>query len=181
MLYLLLFTPITNAVDMDHNHDKANIAPEATQGSQLRERFNPQLNHKSALLVLTGVILLGILAANLRTDDRTPETVPQAVSGEKINLSVQTITGYSEVVDAAVTQDEDRLSLVLVVEPNTSVERAQALGDNFVRQVKLHGPDSNPSKEIGDGEYDYLVGVYSPDETLITQGIKAASSDQVRW
>ena len=166
---------------MDHNQQNPDIAHEATQGSQRGERFNPHLNWKSGLAIVTGVILLGILVANLGTGEDATQTTPQVVSEEQVDLSIQTISGYPEVIEAAVTQVRDRLSLVLVVLPDTSVERAQELGDNFVRQVKLHGPDSNPSKEVGAGKYDYLVDVYSSDETLITRGTKNATSESVSW
>lgn len=42
---------------------------------------------------------------------------------------------------------------------------AKDVGDNFVRTVKTLGPEPAPSKEIGEGDFDYFVTVIYPDRT----------------
>ena len=84
-------------------------------------------------------------------------------------------------LDASVTQKQQELSLVIVVRNGTSGERSRELGDNFVRLVKTFGPEPNPEVKIGTGTFDYLIGVYFPDQTQVALGAKASSSPQITW
>ena len=80
------------------------------------------------------------------------------------------------------TQKGDRLSLVLIVSSATSLTRAKALGDNFIRLVKTFSKDEpNPTKEIGRGVYSYLIGVYTPSEREIVMGAKVEFSPHITW
>ena len=36
-------------------------------------------------------------------------------------------------------------------------------------------------KDIGRGEYDYLIGVYYPNEDLVGMGVKARTADRITW
>jgi hypothetical protein len=106
--------------------------------------------------------------------------VPQLTEDEK-ELAITSIEGYTEVQDAAITQDGDQLSLALIVGYSTNEETAKDLGDSFVRLVKTFGPEEAPGKEIGPGLYYYLIGVYYPDGSLVAMGAKCPSCSKITW
>ena len=96
-------------------------------------------------------------------------------------MAIATIEGYPAVRDAAITQEGRQLSLALIVRRTTSEASGKQLGDNFVRIVKSVGPDSAPGKEIGRGQYDYLIGVFYPNEKRLAMGAKVRTSPRITW
>ncbi len=113
----------------------------------------------------------------------TPVPTPEPPTIEELGqVIIEGIKGYPEVRDAAISQDEHTLSLVLVVAQATSQSRAQQLGDNFVRMTKTLLQDGEaPGQQIGRGEYDYLIGVYRPNEERIALGAKSRVADRISW
>jgi len=103
------------------------------------------------------------------------------LSDEAKNLAISGIKNYDEVTDAAIVQDDKTLSLVLIVRYSTNKEKAKKLGENFIRMVKTFSDDNNPGKEIGSGEYDYLITVAYPNQSVIAQGAKARISNHISW
>ena len=95
-------------------------------------------------------------------------------------LAIETIKNYPEVLDAAISRDGQDFRLALIVPANTPQARAQELGDNFVRMVKSYA-DTPPQREIGPGEYDYTIGVYTQDERQIAVGAKVAFARNITW
>ena len=122
-------------------------------------------------------------AEQTTTTSTTTTTTPEAttLTSEQINLAIQVIKGYPEVRDAAVSRDGKDLSLVLIVDYATSKTQAKNLGDNFVRLVKTYGPEPSPGKEIGAGTFDYLIGVYYPNQEMVAMGAKVSFSDHITW
>ena len=112
-------------------------------------------------------------ATPTETDDNT--TLTEAEKG----MAIEGIKGYEKVLDAAIKQEGRDLSLVVIVAFGTTEEQAKEMSDNFVRMVKSFGPDSPPGKEIGTGIFDYLIGVYYPNEALIAMGAKVRSSKHI--
>lgn len=110
----------------------------------------------------------------------TEEGVPEITEFDK-TTAINQIKAYPEVLDAAVEQDDKELSLVLIVEHGTSEELARQLGDNFVRLVKTFGPEPAPGKVIGEGMFNYLIGVYYPNEELIAMGSKVSFATYITW
>ena len=96
-------------------------------------------------------------------------------------MVIDMIVGYSGVREAAVTQRDNVVSLVLIVEYATSQSYARELGDNFVRLAKSLLGDSAPGKAIGTGKYDYMVGIYLPNEEQLALGAKARTADRISW
>ncbi len=86
-----------------------------------------------------------------------------------------------EVDQASLSQDGKRLSLGLVVRPETTQDKAQELGDSFVRLVKTFGPEALPGKEIGSGTFDYVITVAYADGTTIAQGAKESNITRITW
>ena len=114
------------------------------------------------LIVVIGVLLLSACSTSAVTEKPAP-----ALTSEQKNVAIQVIKEYPEVRDAAISQEGKELSLVVVVDYSTSTTKAKNLGDNFVRLVKTYGPEKSPGKEIGEGMFDYLIGVYYPNEKKV--------------
>ena len=83
--------------------------------------------------------------------------------------------------DAAMTQEGNRISLVLIVDYAIDPDYARQLGDNFVRLAKTFTDDDSPGKAIGRGKYDYLIGIYYPNEKRIALGAKSRAADRISW
>ena len=73
------------------------------------------------------------------------------------------------------------MSLVLIVHPITNESHAKQLGDSFVRMFKSLSDDDSPGSSIGRGKYDYLIGVYYPNEKRVAQGAKSRTSSRISW
>ena len=85
-------------------------------------------------------------------------------------LLIPNMESQPEVMDAAVAQDGDDISLVLIVGFATNESRAKEIGENFVRMTKSLMKDGAPGREIGKGKYNYLIGVYYPNENTVALG-----------
>ena len=92
-----------------------------------------------------------------------------------------TILEYARVRDASIQKEGRLISLVLIVDYATSEDYAKQLADNFVRMFKSLSDDDPPAKEIGRGIYDYLVGVYFPNESVLVLGGKVRASPHITW
>jgi len=109
------------------------------------------------------------------------QATPLLTEQEK-KIAIGGITEYPEVLEAAITQRGRRLSLVLIVAYGTNKSRARNLGDNFVRMVKTFAKaELSPSKQIGKGVYDYLVGVYYPNKVQVVMGAKVSIAVRITW
>ena len=96
-------------------------------------------------------------------------------------MAVSTIIEEPQVLDAAVSQDGDTLNLVLVVPHSINPERAKQLGENFVRMVKSLGPDDPPGRQVGTGVFNYVIGVYYPNEKPVARGAKVSFAADISW
>ena len=102
---------------------------------------------------------------------------------QKINekIAIDVIKGYFGVRDAAILKKGNNINLVIIIEYAISEERAKELGDNFVRAVKANCGDIMPGKEIGKGKYEYLIGIYYPNEKKVALGAKSSVATRIRW
>ena len=116
-----------------------------------------------------------------REPTRTPLPLSPALSAALNASAVASITDDRRVVHAAITQDGRTFSLVVIVGFATNEEYTKTVGDNFVRMVKALSDDENPGKSIGSGKYDYIIGVYYPNEAPVSIGAKARSSSGITW
>ena len=110
-----------------------------------------------------------------------PNVVIQTMTEEQKAEALRFIEDYEGVIDAAITQDGMKLNLVIVVERRINETVAKMFGENFVRTVKMVGPDSRPWDDLGTGEYDYLVGVYYVDQQQVALGAKVSGSPRISW
>ena len=116
---------------------------------------------------------------------RSPSVLPTRIALPDPGVSNATIIAsvkqYPGVLDAAISQQGDQMSLVLVVHSATNESNARLLGDNFVRLCKSLSDDEPPGISIGRGKYDYLIGVYYPNEKKVAQGAKSRIADRITW
>ena len=108
------------------------------------------------------------------------EPVPRITEEEK-RLAIDMLKGYEFVRDASISQKEEILSLAVIVNFGTSKNIAKEMGDNFVRLVKSFSKDEMPEKLIGEGIYDYMIGVYYPNEEQIVFGVKVRNGKSISW
>ena len=138
-------------------------------------------------LILVVLVAVATLAAEgdceTRNDPARPKPRPTpAVSIADISdMAISAIEDYPRVRDAAISQDGKTLSLVIIIDYMTDPDYAKQLGDNFVRLTKSFLKDGVPGKQIGRGRYDYLIGVYHPNEQEVALGAKANSADRISW
>lgn len=145
-------------------------------------------NKKAA--IASAVVIAAILWAAPDYSDRgpgetqrysAPESNVSVVSADARQMASDTIELEIDVLDASISQEGEKLALAIIVLDGTSEARARELGDNFVRLAKTFGPDDNPSREIGRGRYDYLVGIRSAGGSDIAMGAKVGSSPRITW
>jgi len=111
-----------------------------------------------------------------------PEKNLPSVPKDEIDFAVSGIENYNEVLDAAISQKGNDLSLALIVNNGTSSERAKELGDNFLRlTMSSISIENKPQKEIGESQYTYLVGVYYPDQSKVVMGAKVDFARRITW
>ena len=180
--HLAIRCTATGAVLRDRNWDKV-TCPDCHTKRRGRSKLN------KIALIISGVFLLFFvscvgLIVGLSGNDPSPS--PRAVAAppvtqEQIHLATTSIKSYDMVQDAAITQRGRQVSLAVVVGAATSEQHAREIGDNFVRMVKSFSDDTRPSKEIGPGVYDYLIGVYYPGQQQVVMGAKARNARNIRW
>ena len=142
------------------------------------------------LIVLLAVATLAAEGdCETRNTPDTPDTPerPRRTATPTVNVAdirdmvISTIEGYPRIREAAIGQDGNQLSLVIIVDYATDPDYAQELGDNFVRLAKTFLKDGAPGKQIGTGKYDYLIGVYYPNERKVALGAKVGTADRISW
>ena len=111
----------------------------------------------------------------------TPRSTSFTSSASYESMAISIIKEERQVLDAAISQSGDQLSLVLIVSAATNSRRAQQLGENFVRLVKTLSPDDPPGRQVGTGTYDYLIGVYYPNEKPVARGAKVSFARDISW
>lgn len=135
------------------------------------------MQYKTLILVIFIFIQVGILIS-CAGSEKTP---PPVITEQEKSLAISQIKEHANVKDAAISQDGDTLSLVLIVDLGTTKNKAKELGDNFVRLVKAFSKDDSPGNEIGNGIYDYLIGIYDPAKKEIAMGAKSSIARSITW
>ena len=91
------------------------------------------------------------------------------------SMAIDQIKESNGVRYAAISQTNEKVNLAITVDYRVSKKDAKRLGDNFMRLVKTYSKDEPPSKDLGSGIYNYVVGVYYPN--CIFRMISATHSD----
>ena len=120
-----------------------------------------------------------------RAADRTQDQCDPYPSDIE-TIVIESITQDMLIRDAALSQSDCGLSLVLMVNAAITEAAARELGDNFVRGVKSLGPKGSQDEplgvEIGRSQYDYQIGVYAAGtQEPIARGVKVAMARRIRW
>lgn len=170
-------------------------AQERNAREQIKERNEKRRLGRFILIGIIGVFILSVgciaaIAIGVAVSgDSEPSTSPSGATSSSVRIlsanveamAVETIMTETQVLDAAVSQDGNQLSLVLIVPFSINSQRAQTLGENFVRLVKTLSPDDAPGSQIGEGIYDYVIGVYYPNEKPVARGAKSRIARDVSW
>ncbi|MDE2843527.1 MAG: hypothetical protein OXN21_09110 [Chloroflexota bacterium] len=150
---------------------------------------------QSSTTVIAAIVLL-LTTACTYTVTATPSPTNTPVPIKRISskptstlpapsLSNSEIVGqvkqYPGVLDAAVSERGNEVSLVLVVSAFTNEAQARQLGDNFVRLHKTFRDSGVSGRSIGTGNLDYLVGVYYPNDKKVAQGAKSRAATRISW
>lgn len=119
--------------------------------------------------------------ATMEVATKVVSSVRRGLTADIKAVAVLTATQIPEVLDAALRQDGDDISLVLIVVPQTDKSTAMALGERFVRNVKALSKDTPPGRTVGRGRYNYLIIVAYPSEKTVAQGAKSKTRDTISW
>lgn len=130
--------------------------------------------------VLKSVFFLSMLVF-ITTGCSTANITAPEMSVEEQNLAIESIKENPDIVDAGIAQENDTISLSLIVSEATDTEKAKELGDSFIRVVKTFSQDEQPSEAIGSGIYNYIIsiGYQNKPDTII--GAKAKISENITW
>ena len=121
------------------------------------------------------------IAGWFRGDAYTAPEHPILTEGEEALVLAGAVAGGT-VLHAGIDQQGRTVTLSLVVPADTSPDTARALGKRFVLLVKtLASDEPDPEDEVGAGDFDYIVRVSSPADTVITLGGKATSDTKINW
>lgn len=129
----------------------------------------------------TKILIVGLFCLSMFGCFGEEKHPPPQVTIQEKRMAIDMIKGYEEVTDAAISQENETLSLVVIVKYGTSKVQAREMGDNFVRLVKTFTQDISPEKEIGEGIYDYIIGVYYPNQKEIATGAKSSIGGNITW
>lgn len=125
-------------------------------------------------------LFLSVLSISTLMCGCSATPAPVVTEAEKTR-AIDQILLHDGAEDAALKQKGNTLSLVVVVSHGTSADRAKEIGEDFVRLVKSFSKDVSPEREVGQGVYDYLIGVYYPGQIEIATGAKASIATSIRW
>lgn len=129
----------------------------------------------------TKILIIGLFCLYMFGCFGEEKPPPPQVTAQEKQMAIDMIKEYEEVKDAAISQENETFSLVVIVEYGTSKVQAREMGDNFVRLVKTFTQDISPEKEIGEGIYDYIIGVYYPNQKEIATGAKSSIGGNITW
>ena len=110
-----------------------------------------------------------------------PLPPPIEITDDVISTAISQITQYEGVVDTTIEQEGRDVSLVIVVDYETSEEYAKQLGNTLIRLIKKSSEDKIPLTQIGPGIYNYYVSVIDPNKERIIFGAKVTTAWHITW
>ena len=131
----------------------------------------------------------------------TATKIPAVVTGlesrdltaEQESSAIAAMSEFPEVVDGQISKRSItdtriragttlKLTLVLTVNADTTVDRAKELGEEFVRAVMRAGPEPAPLVDsLGEGFFEYVIDVITPDNSRLARGTKSNIAVQIFW
>lgn len=140
-------------------------------GAKLRKMGKSTRPPLKAVLVVMGIfILIGVIAGTAISMITNTESSPD-IPKDTIDWCIWAIEEENQVIDAAIVQGGGTVSMAIIVQYDTTQIHAKFLGQKFVNLLADRYTD----------DYDYIIGIYFPDETLVVDGIRSSSSSTVRW
>ena len=138
---------------------------------------------RTVIVLSFGTLVLVAIACGGESGSGTSEsydgpTLRESVKDASANVSLKN----REVLNVTLGQDDNEISVVLLVACGTSETAARFFGNELVHMIKTISPDANPPpSELGTGVWDYQINVHCDDSTTIAKGIKASDSAQIVW
>lgn len=130
----------------------------------------------------------------------TDLSLSEAEKQSAINSIVEIYGKSNGIVAGKIEQDGDKVDLILIVNSTEYLpsygpmnkEKGKQIGRHFVELVKNGGTDDPAVNGIGEGKFNYSVGVYyqdvnNPDKTFVNPlrkiviGKKKAKSSTLNW
>lgn len=113
-----------------------------------------------------------------------PKSLPEISDFEK-QMAIDQIKQEPEVKDALIKIKDDKITLVVQLSIPVEKERAQEIGDNFVRMLAaftdgLDMPTKHYLGELWD-HYDLHIGVGTGPDNFIAQGAKVKTGKRIIW
>ncbi len=136
------------------------------------------------VVVTISVMNGGNILSSLTQDQNKERQIKNApVLGHKVrSLAIKLMRENEVVVDAAINQEGEKISFLLIVAQGTSTVQAETLGTDFVRTLESNIKDAPKSDgEIAENSYSYLVGVYTPDQRRIAFASKSRNATNLDW
>lgn len=136
------------------------------------------------VIVTISVINGGNLLRSLTGDKSEARQIRSApmLSHKVRSLAIKQMRENEVVVDAAINQEGDELSFLLIVAQGTSTAQAETLGEDFVRVLESKIKDVQGSgEELAESKYSYLIGVYTPDQHRIAVASKSRNETDLDW
>jgi len=160
-------------------------------GSLIEKKSKSSRLRFVALIILLPLVIVTIAAMNggnaLRslTPDES-ETSPIRTTpllGHKVrSLAIKKMRAHEVVVDAAINQEGDELSFLLIVAQGTSTAQAETLGSDFVQILESSIKEtSKPEADFVSDRYSVLIGVYTPDQNRIAVAAKSRNESDLDW
>lgn len=161
-------------------------------------------NTKIAVTVVCAIFLIFVMSidsdyepsesntAENSQEEQTPEESsdqPPDITADQIDYMTASMEEEFAVEDAAVSVEDDTVSIALVVGAATAEEEVERLLENAARQLgmfvavdndDLEGPDGDSLGELWDF-YDLRVVGGPSSSDPITQGVKVSTSPNITW
>ena len=163
----------------DSSPGKPEVIEEPGNESDIKNKQRKLTKIKLFVLIFAAILIV-VYIFNSPDNSKTSNKIPR-INQKTKKMAANVIENYPLVIDTAIKQEGRDISLVIVVNGSISKQRAKELGDNFVRLIKTFSKDKVPGEKIGDGIYNYLIGVYDPEENNIVLGTKVYTAEQITW
>ncbi len=136
-----------------------------------------------ALIFISSMIVGNITTFLTQDESQVSQKKVAPILGHKErSLAISDMRKKEAVVDAAINQEGDELSLLLIVSQGISVSQAEALGEEFLLALRSRIDDvKKPGVGSGEGIYNYLLGVYTPDQKRIAFASQSQNETHLSW
>ncbi len=155
-------------------------------GTRIERTSKPWILRITALVILLPMAFFGVVTFGdgnqSASKARLEKIAVPILSHGEIAGAIKDIREKIEVVDARIHQEEQNISVVLVVNDDTSKQMAEKLGNHFVSEIFVLS-DTRPGDAgtLEKGRFNYLIGIYTPNQRRIAVGSKRQGDTKISW